>query len=140
MTKVFVYGTLLRGCGNHDLLKGQDFLGAAKTNPEFIFVHVGGFPGLVEGGETIILGEVYEVDDDCLRRLDSLEGCNPNNPDRGMYGRLLITLEDGQEVTTYRYNVGGPSWSSQRSVEDYEEIKSGDWQKFDSGRQRNYYS
>lgn len=130
MTKIFVYGTLLSGFGNNILLEGQNFLGPATTKPEFTFIDIGGFPGLMEGGKTAIKGEVYDVDDDCLVSLDRLEGCDPSNPNRGMYGQLQITLKDGREVITYRYN-------SRDRI--YKEIESGDYRAHcASGRGRSY--
>ena len=138
MTKVFVYGTLLSGFGNNRLLEGQPFLGPAKTKPEFTLVNVGSFPGLVEGGKTAILGEVYEVDNKCLAQLDRLEGCCLEDPSRGLYGRLQIVLENGQEVTAYRYNIGRPLWSNREVIRDYEKIESGDWREFDCSHLKSY--
>ena len=106
MHKVFVYGTLLRGYWNHDrCLTGQTFLKEATTAPEYTMLHLGGFPGIVEGGKTTIIGEVYEVSEDCLlNKLDRLEGYRPSNPEKSMYIRKTITLTDGTEVYTYIYN------------------------------------
>ena len=73
--KVFVYGSLMKGCGNDHLLKGSTLLAAeAITLPIFTMLHLGGFPGIVEDGHTQVIGELYEVDDDTLTRLDRLEG------------------------------------------------------------------
>jgi len=88
-------------------------------------ISLGGFPGLLEGGDTAIKGEVYEVNPEGMVRLDMLEGCDPRDPDRGMYGRLAIVLEDGREVMTYRYNTEG---------HDREPISSGDWRAYSSSR------
>lgn len=86
--KVFVYGSLKRGFGNHRLLEGQKFLGEASTNYDDYVMHsLGGYPGVIhlqrsgylyykdkEPGQTYIVGEVYEVDDACMKALDRLEG------------------------------------------------------------------
>ena len=77
LIKVFVYGTLKKGFGNHILLEGSKFLGYAKTNPLFTMVSLGGFPAVIIDGETSIQGEVYEVNEEALRSLDRLEG-HPN--------------------------------------------------------------
>ncbi len=73
--RVFVYGTLKRGHGNHHLLAGQVFLGAASTAAAYRLCDLGGFPGMVLAGEdgVSIAGEIWEVDAPCLRRLDELE-------------------------------------------------------------------
>ncbi len=74
MTRVFVYGSLLKGFGNHNLLEDSLFVGDALTEGHFSLLHLGGFPGLVEKGNTSVHGEIYDVDDATLRQLDRLEG------------------------------------------------------------------
>jgi gamma-glutamylaminecyclotransferase len=88
-TRVFVYGTLMRGEGNHDLLVRARFLGQGRTPSRFALHDLGAFPGLVAGGEHAVEGEVYIVGPDTLARLDHLEG-HPN-----WYRRAPIALEDG---------------------------------------------
>jgi gamma-glutamylaminecyclotransferase len=94
-TRVFVYGTLLRGEPNHRLLTSALFVGGAHTEPAFDLVSLGPFPTMVEGGETSIAGEVYEVDPATLGALDRLEGAP------SFYQRHAVRLEDGSEVQTY---------------------------------------
>jgi gamma-glutamylcyclotransferase (GGCT)/AIG2-like uncharacterized protein YtfP len=94
-TRVFVYGTLLQGEGNHDILAGARFLGPARTPPGYALHDLGAFPGLVAGGEHAVEGEVYIVGPDTLARLDQLEG-HPR-----FYRRAPIALEDGSAVETY---------------------------------------
>ena len=132
MTRVFVYGTLLQGFGNNRLLRGQEFLGTAETEGEFTLLSLTGFPGLMEGGETAIKGEVYEVDDECLVWLDFLEGVNPKNPEGGLYRRLDVVLADGQEVVTYCIN-------REEGDGDFDSIESGDWREYvNEGKTRSY--
>lgn len=104
MHKVFVYGTLLSGMGNHRLLSGATFLGKAKTPPKFMMIDVGYFPGVIEYDEGVpIVGEVYEVTDEQLRRLDMLEGYRSNDPTGGLYDRKEIDTEFGKAII-YIYN------------------------------------
>jgi gamma-glutamylcyclotransferase (GGCT)/AIG2-like uncharacterized protein YtfP len=73
---LFVYGTLKRGQRNHRLLAGQEFLGEARTRPEYVLYHLGGFPGLVhdlDSGQAV-RGELWRVDERVLPRLDGYEG------------------------------------------------------------------
>jgi len=74
--RVMVYGSLKsgRGFGNHSLIEHCDKLGDFTTPKEYTMYHLGGFPGIVCEGNTAIVGEVYEVDDDTFSRLDLLEG------------------------------------------------------------------
>ncbi len=72
--RVFVYGSLLAGLHNHRLLHSARFVAPGETRPEYEMRSLGGFPGVLAGGSTTIVGEVYAVDDDTLRQLDRLEG------------------------------------------------------------------
>jgi gamma-glutamylaminecyclotransferase len=94
-TRVFVYGTLLAGEGNHALLQTARFIGAARTPPGFGLYDLGAFPGLVRGGQAAVVGEVYEVDAPTLAALDDLE----DHPT--FYQRTIIVLEDGSVAATY---------------------------------------
>jgi gamma-glutamylcyclotransferase (GGCT)/AIG2-like uncharacterized protein YtfP len=84
--KVFVYGTLKRGHGNHGLLNGSRFVGAAVLFGEFVLLD-SGFPVCVEQPHGApVAGEVYEIDGATLQRLDHLEG------EGSMYHRQLRTV------------------------------------------------
>jgi gamma-glutamylaminecyclotransferase len=103
MTRVFVYGTLKRGGDNHHHLAYQQFLGAARTPPGFTLYSLGDYPGMVRApADTAgVTGELWAVDDACLRQLDLLEGVN-----EGLYQRVTLKLaapSDDQPVETYLY-------------------------------------
>ncbi len=89
MTRLFVYGTLKRGCRNHALLAHQTSLGDAKTAPGFRLYRLNGFPGLIRapGTADVVSGELYLVDDTCLQALDLFEGLSEM-----LYTRELIPL------------------------------------------------
>lgn len=75
--KVFVYGSLLRGFGNHRLLVGSELLaGDAVCDGLAMFDVAGGaYPGCTLGtGRDQVAGELYRVDAATLARLDRLEG------------------------------------------------------------------
>ena len=102
MTKLFIYGTLKRGCSNHHYMAGQRFVDVAQTAPLYRLVSMGSYPGMVtaDPGRSID-GEVWEVDDECLRRLDILEGIED-----GEYGYELVPLLppfDAEPIHGYRY-------------------------------------
>lgn len=79
---VFVYGSLLRGLGNHGILAHAEqdgralFVAEAETAEPFAMVSFGAFPGLIDAGDhrERVTGEVWIVDDATLARLDQLEG------------------------------------------------------------------
>lgn len=111
---LFVYGTLMRGCGNDRLLAGATFLGRVRSAPLYRMLHLGGFPAIIEGdGE--VWGELYELADDAqCARIDRLEG-TPH-----LYRRDALRLADGLEVDAYFL---------QRPRGDERVIGSGDWRK-----------
>src|SRR4051795_9213580 len=71
--KLFVYGSLRRGESAHPRLSGATLLARVWTEPRFTLVDMGGYPALVEGGDTAVLGEIYEVDSALLMELDAYE-------------------------------------------------------------------
>ncbi len=73
---LFVYGTLKRGGRAHGLLRGQEFLGAARTVPGYRLYNSGSFPCLKAdpAGTGQVQGERWRVDAVTLRRLDEFEG------------------------------------------------------------------
>jgi gamma-glutamylaminecyclotransferase len=94
-TRVFVYGSLLAGEPNHRALEGARFVGVAQTEPRYSLHDLGAYPALVADGTHAIVGELYDVDDEVLARLDRLEG----HPE--FYRRDHITLADGSDAETY---------------------------------------
>lgn len=105
---IFVYGSLKRGYALHHLLEGQAFRGPATTCPLYRIFDLGSYPGLVDWPEGLaVQGEVYEVDAECLKRLDEAEGV-----DEGLYARRVIKLQspfDGVEASAWfwLHKVGG---------------------------------
>lgn len=101
--RLFVYGTLKRGLSNHSYLAGQAFVGKARTSPVYRMFDLGGYPGMVRvgAGGAGIEGEIWEVDDACLRSLDVLEDVAG-----GEYERVIVELEPpfvGQDVEGYLF-------------------------------------
>ena len=113
MTRVFVYGSLRRGQGNHAVLAGATFLGTARIAPEFTLYDLGPFPALVLDGRRAVVGEIYEVDEMLLQQLDRFEGC-PR-----LYQRQLIRLSDGALAHAYVQRID--------QVRGRAEVPSGDW-------------
>jgi gamma-glutamylcyclotransferase (GGCT)/AIG2-like uncharacterized protein YtfP len=83
--RVFVYGTLKKGYGNHGLLQrcNAEFVGTASL-PNYNMRHLGGFPAIYRtaAGYPAVKGEIYWVNADGLVALDRLEGV-----DSGLYRR-----------------------------------------------------
>ncbi len=115
MTRVFVYGSLLAGEPNHRVLASARFVAHARTRPTFALHDLGAFPGVVAGGATAVVGEIYEVDGPTLDRLDRLEG-HPH-----LYRREVIELEGGVELAYIYVYVA--------SLGRARAISSGDWRQ-----------
>ena len=110
---VFVYGTLQRGQRLHQHLAGQRFVGEARTQPEYRLLRIDWYPGLVAAESasagTSVCGEVWDVDDQTLKILDTVEDVGS-----GLYERKPVRLLkpfDGEDVIAYFYlgNVEGCS-------------------------------
>jgi gamma-glutamylcyclotransferase (GGCT)/AIG2-like uncharacterized protein YtfP len=88
MPLLFVYGTLKRGYSRAPALAGQRFVGTARTVAGYRLYNCGEYPGLVErAGGLSIVGELYEVDAECLARLDIVE-----DVEHGLYRREPVEL------------------------------------------------
>ena len=105
--RLFIYGTLKRGCYNHHYMHGQQFIDKARTVPIYRLYNLGGYPGMVLADDGLsIEGEVWEIDETCRTQLDVLEGvddngqliCRPNmNPGTCRGGEILTGYdENGQ--------------------------------------------
>jgi gamma-glutamylcyclotransferase (GGCT)/AIG2-like uncharacterized protein YtfP len=73
MHKVFVYGTLKRGYGNNALINKSKVISLKVNAPGINLYSSGPLPFAARGNGTAI-GELYEVDDIVLAKLDKLEG------------------------------------------------------------------
>lgn len=102
MTRVFVYGTLKRGGENHGWIEKQQFIAEARTLPLYRLFDLGGYPGMIHAQDGVsIHGEVWDVDEAGLTRLDILE-----DTEGGEYERVMIPLEGEfatQRVEGYVY-------------------------------------
>jgi len=104
MPRLFVYGSLKRGFSNHHFLAGQTFLGEARTQPVYRMYDWGGYPAIVpvEDGGVSISGEVWEIDDTCLIRVDWLEAVE-DGLYRRAFARLLSPHEEWADVIMYHF-------------------------------------
>lgn len=111
---IFVYGTLRRGEPNHRQLvdKRARYVGSARTAPRYELVDLGPYPALLEGGETSVRGELYEVDDHALEHLDDFEDVP------SLYDRKVVEIP-GAPASAYVMR--------RDMAERAPRIESGDW-------------
>jgi gamma-glutamylcyclotransferase (GGCT)/AIG2-like uncharacterized protein YtfP len=104
MNRLFIYGTLMPGLRLEAEMQGARFVSAAQVPGRL--VDLGRYPGLLQG-DGQVTGEVYEVDDAHLARLDGVEGVVPGDCAASQYWREEVTVLSGplqgQSVQTYVY-------------------------------------
>lgn len=100
MEKVFTYGTLMKGQRAYGIFGDMKFISDGILNGYGIF-EVGSYPAVVPVEGFRVFGEIYEVNEETLRRLDEYEG------EGFLYlrKRLPIETESGTvPVWVYVYN------------------------------------
>lgn len=114
---VSCYGSLRRGMSNHQYyLSSSEYKGTFSTEPEYTLHSLSYYPGLKLDGNTSIVMEVYEVDEETLKNLNRLEGYYPGEK-ATFYDRIEINTPWGKAFT-YIYVNPLPKESI---------VESGDW-------------
>lgn len=123
LNKVFVYGSLRKGMGNHVLLGGSQLVKQDIMMYPGPMVSMGGFPAVIKTNDTLcrIRGEVYLVDATIMQRLDRLEGYPY------FYNRELRATKSG--YTTWIYFM----MEAQHPVIKSHIVEKGDWIHFKEG-------
>ena len=127
---LFVYGTLMQGLANHDVLASQgkvDFVSHGTVTGELY--NLGDYPGLCLGdSETnpIVHGELYLLDDvdTVLEMLDIIEGVSDVRPEQSLYRReeMNVTIES-ETIGAWVYIYNHPVAKGMRSAH-------GDYRRF----------
>ena len=100
---VFVYGTLKKGFPNHDdYMESAKRLGKYKTVEKFPLVLCGMryVPCMLHrpGRGHHVEGELYEVDDECLNRIDALERVQDSEGYRRTVIRIRLSERIDQDI------------------------------------------
>lgn len=100
MPLVFVYGTLKRGGRNHAQMSGGRFVGPARTQSGWALHDLGSYPGMVPAPDAPegIVGELWEISDPLLAKLDRFEGVH-----EGLYRRETLALAEPTGTTAFAY-------------------------------------
>jgi len=89
---MFVYGTLKQGHTRYRYLQGQRYLGIGITKPNYRIHQLAGHPAMVDaeqGAGSPIYGELYEIDEECLKQLDVVEAVA-----HGLYERKYLEFKE----------------------------------------------
>ena len=120
----------MRGYGNHDILRGAEYLGEAITfDGDYEMRDYGGFPAVykIDDGNWI-KGELYSVDDKILAHTDRLEG-HPDWYKREKVDVLVGELLEDAEMYVMQREVRGrpvPVVNSRQSWRN-KETQNGDY-------------
>ena len=140
MNQFFVYGTLMSGMSNHQVIPKEaiESIEPAMMNGARLFRYGrSSFPGMVLGTGHV-KGEVITIKNRYLKKaiklMDRLEGyIGPNNP-MNFYDRVAerVVLSDGSEVNAYVYLFN----KSQGGLTD--QIEDGDFKRWVKENLRRY--
>jgi gamma-glutamylcyclotransferase (GGCT)/AIG2-like uncharacterized protein YtfP len=102
---LFVYGTLKSGFGANDLLQPAKLVAQEVALRGFNMYSNGAYPMVVESPypKDTVYGEIWEIHEDALRRLDSYEG-HPHLFVRGWLSSDQIEFSSDHGVMMYYYN------------------------------------
>ncbi|MDA1190225.1 MAG: gamma-glutamylcyclotransferase [Candidatus Poribacteria bacterium] len=131
--KLFVYGTLRQGCERDDLLRNVGVRIRPATVLGELYALPEGYPGLLEGNDTIV-GDLVEWEDAAtfrriMRDLDAYEGYFGENHPRNRYDRCMIDVTPGGSGSTVEANVYLYVNASRARVLGTR-IPYGDWKRF----------
>jgi gamma-glutamylcyclotransferase (GGCT)/AIG2-like uncharacterized protein YtfP len=113
---VFVYGTLRQGGVRAipQIFPAAKFIGQANVSGSLY--DLGAYPGLLlDESNSLVIGEVYEIDDEILHKLDEIEAASD-------YWRKQVEVSLGNHRMTCWVYV-----DNSRSYPDRILITSGDW-------------
>lgn len=113
---VFVYGTLRRGAANamSGRFPGAKFIADARVSGSLY--DLGAHPGLLlNDSDSLVSGEVYEVDDEILNELDAFEASSNYRRKRfevslGTHSKMCWTYEPDPEFYSLGTLITSGDW------------------------------
>lgn len=116
--RLFVYGSLKTGFGNHALIEDKVKVGDDAVEGFCLYTPHGFYPYAFREAGKRVTGEVYWIDQDTLEILDRLEGV-PHHYERIAVntegGRLcwIYCVPDGSELKKGNQVLVGETWENQ---------------------------
>ncbi|MCA0992310.1 gamma-glutamylcyclotransferase family protein [Pseudalkalibacillus hwajinpoensis] len=120
MYLVFCYGTLRSGESNHAVIKEATLIESFSWTNGQLYDTRDGYPALIQNEDGTVYGEVYEVDDQLLEKINLLEGYQEGR-DYNLYEQVMQIIESNQgsyEAITYMMR---------KPERRFMEIPGGDW-------------
>ncbi|MGO4889311.1 gamma-glutamylcyclotransferase [Anaerobacillus sp. MEB173] len=100
---VFVYGTLRKHEINHHYLQGANCIATQCWTYGKLYDTGYGYPAMVADSSQRVYGELYEVNEQLVKRLDVLEGYVEGRADN-LYDRIIETVyTDTEDIRAYVY-------------------------------------
>jgi gamma-glutamylcyclotransferase (GGCT)/AIG2-like uncharacterized protein YtfP len=123
--RVFVYGSLRQGMGNHGLMGESELIQQDVMMYPGYMVSLGNFPAVMRTNEDLrqIRGEVYDVTKETMSRLDMLEGYP------SFYNREQRNTKSG--ILCWVYFLDGTKKSQYYGNRDI--VEHGDWVAYREG-------
>ncbi|PDY91377.1 branched-chain alpha-keto acid dehydrogenase [Bacillus anthracis] len=123
MHYVFVYGTLRKEQTNAHYMQGAICIADKAWTYGNLFDTNEGYPAMTYSSEEKVYGEVYEVNDEILHKLDELEEYT-GNAETDLYDRITQTVyATDREIEAYVY-------IAQDKKMILKVIDSGDWVEY----------
>jgi Uncharacterized conserved protein len=100
MSKMFIYGRFMTGGHYHQYyMQGQTFLGRGLVEGYKKYAMGGGLDAILPQADDRTEGEVYEVDQKGMHKLDFLH----MNTDRFIKGAVKVELDNGETLEAEAY-------------------------------------
>lgn len=111
MSQIFVYGTLLKGMYNYEIYCSEENSYRKKAYVDGLLYSLKGkrYPALLAGEERIA-GEIHEVSEEALKRIDEMENYFGEGHPDNEYDKKIVTAHDEEgnvlgEFPVYFYNI-----------------------------------
>ncbi|WP_173916369.1 gamma-glutamylcyclotransferase [Halobacillus sp. Marseille-Q1614] len=117
---LFVYGTLCKNEPNHHLLEDAQLVSEQAWVHGSLYRGKSYYPLLTHSESELVYGELYNIDESTLNKIDKLEGYSPSDPSS------LFTREKVKVTSEYFTNQAFTYFASP-PLEKVEKIEHGDW-------------
>jgi len=120
---VAVYGSLRKGLSNYSRIQDANYKGQFDTEPIYTMYDLKYYPAIIKGGNTSVVMEVFEVDKNTLKDLDSLEGFDDSRDTTlNYYNRETIKTPYGKAIV-YIFNQA-------EALHGKNIVETGDWKDY----------